>query len=645
MQKKVAILVTKIGDVHREIIKSFRDRLFDYEIAQHCVIEVIEVHSADPLIIERSVYGIIADEFDLIVPIGSRCAVATKKVVSKRRYKTPILFLCVCYPIEDGLIDSFESKDSYITGMVSIPPSNVIPIQLVVKMLPHIDHFVIPYRVGGVNERTDFNAWEMKNYLRSLSRSVSLVPITSENDVETSLDNVMKQGSVIAIPVASMFPCDVSALSRVKEKFDAILLGEGSGKIPHAALFGYKDDIVFMGAKGAEYANKHLFEGVNLRDLPVYQVKTKRLIHFNEDQMAAHGLSCAYAEDILSSIDQAAERCHLPFHYYAVVDYYSAMFGKLFMHGLVQESEKHEADATYGFRHMEGNYYDMDQRNRHILEAMNGAFGSIITLSEEARNTAIRKMVTEKKYFPLLSMLTGSAAYLESQKEALSVLPKEVARASIHLEEYNPLLPLQLLDLINMFRATGPDKLQSVGLVYSADTENVPPRLQSYISCIETYLKAQGRKLIHDGAWNNDAALEKAKAIIAQTDATFLLEDFVRQDLAVNFGPFAHEQGHLVCGVSLPKSDSFPLSYGLQYQSIGMQVFPILNALLHGKQPPQGLLEIAAADAYQPAINAGLCSQLGIEIPDGLGALLAQGVSVDNAIHHFFHTTTEKVMQ
>jgi ABC-type uncharacterized transport system substrate-binding protein len=642
---RVAILTTKLGDIQQEIANVFSERLLEYHnFTKTCEIEVVEVHSSDPFLIERCVRGIIADEFDLIVPIGARCAVATKKEVSKRRYKIPIVFVAVCYPVERRIIKSCTDKEDFITGIRSIPLSSIYPLDILIKEYPHLSHYVIPYRIGGQYDRSDNDAWLMRKHLIKLGRKVALVPIGSSDDVELCIDKYMVQGSAITVPVGSMIASDVDSLTRVAEKYDAVLFGEGGGEIPEGALFGYKEDLSLMSVRGADQA-ADILRGVSPAQIPVYEFESDRYLHFNKDRADKLGIVCPTGEGFLSSIDQAAERCHLPFHYYAVVDYYSAMFGKLFMHGLVQESEKHEADATYGFRHMEGNYYDMDQRNRHILEAMNGAFGSIITLSEEARNTAIRKMVTEKKYFPLLSMLTGSAAYLESQKEALSVLPKEVARASIHLEEYNPLLPLQLLDLINMFRATGPDKLQSVGLVYSADTENVPPRLQSYISCIETYLKAQGRKLIHDGAWNNDAALEKAKAIIAQTDATFLLEDFVRQDLAVNFGPFAHEQGHLVCGVSLPKSDSFPLSYGLQYQSIGMQVFPILNALLHGKQPPQGLLEIAAADAYQPAINAGLCSQLGIEIPDGLGALLAQGVSVDNAIHHFFHTTTEKVMQ
>ena len=240
MKYKIAILITKLGKIHKEIIDSYKTCLTDYDISQECEVTIVEVQSADPSLIQDFVRSIISREFDLIVPIGARCTIAARDETLLYRRKMPIIFCGVIYPIENGIVESLVSKEENITGVSATSPSNTLPLQLVVMANPSIKSFVIPYRIETQTGHAAFEVWRMEGYLRSMGKKVKTISLTQDKTLAETVKPYMNEGVGLTVPVGGMWGADIADLEKLAKKFDAVFFGNIEGAIPKTAIYGYK---------------------------------------------------------------------------------------------------------------------------------------------------------------------------------------------------------------------------------------------------------------------------------------------------------------------------------------------------------------------------------------------------------------------
>ena len=237
MVYKIAILITKMSKIHQMIVNAFKEKLLEHPDSQKCEIEVFEVYGAGPSLIERHVRHIILEEFDLIVPIGTYCALGAVKETSLRRHKTPVIFTAVSHPVDNGIIESWHEKADHVTGVCHEQQPDLLPLEMILIMNPNLFRFIIPYRTMGIDGRNAFKVWKMKKYLKTLGRKVFDVLIEKDDSVEQKIETFIENGDAIAIPAGGMLASDVPSLDAISKKYHAHLFGDASGIIPQTALF------------------------------------------------------------------------------------------------------------------------------------------------------------------------------------------------------------------------------------------------------------------------------------------------------------------------------------------------------------------------------------------------------------------------
>ena len=638
---KVSILVTQVGKVHSAIIDSFEERLREYPQLRKAEIEIVETYSTAPHFIEGKIKSILLVETDLILAIGSCCALAAAEETSRKRHKTPVLFSSVA----PDLVDSICGAGAHVTGSYSRPVSNIIPLQILIRLRPERGRYLVVHREYEQISRLNHEAWKMGKCLRANLKEFSIVSVPLDVDVGELLKDEIEEGVVLISPLGGLSLGDMELLKKVCEERGAEFAASGDNIVPKNSLIGLKASFEVMGTKLAEYTKRILVDKVTPGDLPVSELRDGLGFYHNGKLVGGEGV-IPPTDGVLCSLDDVKDYLNKPQYYYCALDPWTFLFGVRCVRGIQDLAHKHE-DGYYGCSHVELFSPLREDWEQVLLQALDPEYDyqAVTTFDYDVLHDIQKKMLETSTFKPILSIaIADDDAPTMADEPALQSginWPHDKAPiARIRVEPLDMFKPLRRIDEL---RAMCIDKdgnhfgtAKRIGFLYAADPENMPRKLGEYISKLETLLQKQGRQLVHGGAANLHEMIKISHDIIRHTDASFMLERFMRPDAVIDIARYAVKKNHLMCGPGLEDGTLFPIFCGSKTEILGKPYFRCIKGLLSklGLLPDHELF-ISAADRAAFGINPKLCEKIGMYLPQGVHDMLDQGLSVEEAIHQF----------
>jgi putative ABC transport system substrate-binding protein len=228
------------------------------------------------------------------------------KIVAQvtRPSRTPVVFGSASGPVESGIIPSYATPDTHVTGVTSGS------IELVPKRLEMLKE-VLPYvrRVALIGERdADSSAAALKiarDMAPNLDLSVVEFPVSSKEEAIQAAKNITLKEADALFLIPSLHTVgvvgEIAGAARATRLPFAVFQVEHVQK--HGALLSYGSSYFLQGKQAASLADKVL-RGVPPARLPIERPQLHQLI-LNLD--TARDIGVTFSPDVLSRADQLIE--------------------------------------------------------------------------------------------------------------------------------------------------------------------------------------------------------------------------------------------------------------------------------------------------------------------------------------------------
>ncbi len=174
----VAFLIIEGRPFHTEMARLILEQL-NTGVQGIYQMQMIRIRNDEKTITDVVRSVIFKRKADVIICVGELCSLAVKSVISDLFSNLPVLFVGVSDPVSLGLLDSLESKEALMTGIVREKLDNLKLPQSFGFFYPVVQSVLIPYLAS--KPYLVLRVHEIERYLTALGMSVLAMPILERN--------------------------------------------------------------------------------------------------------------------------------------------------------------------------------------------------------------------------------------------------------------------------------------------------------------------------------------------------------------------------------------------------------------------------------------------------------------------------------
>ncbi|MDQ5891042.1 MAG: putative tryptophan/tyrosine transport system substrate-binding protein [Candidatus Dependentiae bacterium] len=228
-------------------------------------------------------------EVDLLITIGARCSISTKKVADEMG-DFPQIFIGVSDSVEQGLIDCFEKPGSNITGVVFEEASVLELARYVAYYYPTVKRILIPYSSTPKSKVIMRHAGEIAQYLSSAGMEAFSVSIGYDYGelMGTIKEYGDKVDGILLLDgcYSSIAQDEISYLCWEKL---LVLIGSNIASIDAGASGAYSGDINQLAVETYKKLRMFWEKNIPLGIMPIKVLKDNRQFTVNVDALRKIG--------------------------------------------------------------------------------------------------------------------------------------------------------------------------------------------------------------------------------------------------------------------------------------------------------------------------------------------------------------------
>jgi putative ABC transport system substrate-binding protein len=258
--------------------------------------------AGDKTRIEEATRLFVADKVDVVYTITNTALKIVAQCTQPSR--TPVVFGSASGPVESGIMPSYATPDTYITGVTSAS-IELIPkrLEMLKEILPHVQ------RVALIGERHADSSTAAFKAAREIAPELDLTliefAISSQEEAVQAAKNITLKDADVLFLIPSLHTVgatrEIAAVARVARLPFAVFQAEHVQN--HGALLSYGSSYFLQGKQAASLVDKVL-RGVPLASLPIERPHLHQLI-LNLD--TAREIGVTFSPDVLSRADQLIE--------------------------------------------------------------------------------------------------------------------------------------------------------------------------------------------------------------------------------------------------------------------------------------------------------------------------------------------------
>ncbi|SEE62276.1 ABC transporter substrate-binding protein [Ruania alba] len=236
-----------------------------------------------------------SDDLDLILAIATPTAQATAQATTE----IPILFTAVTDPVEAGLVDSWESPGSNLTGTSDLNPVEE-QLALLEDLAPDAGSLGIVYSSGEVNSQVQVDLATAA--AETLGLEVQTATVTNSGEVQQAADSL--DVDAYYVPTDNTVVSALESLLQVAESRSVPVIASEGDSVERGAVATYGLDYDLLGRQTGEMAVQVLTEGTAPADIPV---ETQTELSLIVNPAAAERMGIELSEDLLAEADTVIE--------------------------------------------------------------------------------------------------------------------------------------------------------------------------------------------------------------------------------------------------------------------------------------------------------------------------------------------------
>jgi putative ABC transport system substrate-binding protein len=249
---------------------------------------------------------LVSKRVDVILAIGPEAAVAAARATRT----IPIVFCCVAYAVEQGLVHSYANPGGNVTGVAlwTGPELATKLLQIYREIAPDVRRVAAISTPSSVSAVAGGSYREAQSVIRAAARSVGFDyqghEIATAGDLDRVFDDVRQSGAQGLLTYATTTARRLR--HRIADFANRIRLPHASTQadfVEAGALFSYGADMVRTVVQSFEYAGKVL-SGANPAELPVERPAAYELV---VNLRTAAGLGLQVPASILLRADRVIE--------------------------------------------------------------------------------------------------------------------------------------------------------------------------------------------------------------------------------------------------------------------------------------------------------------------------------------------------
>lgn len=227
----------------------------------------------------------VARDCDLILAIATQSALSALQATEET--DIPVVFCAISEPVENGLIDSFESTGGNITGV-----SDKLPVakylELIRALLPEAETIGIVYTTSEPNSIAHLA--QVEELAPDYGFTVESVGITASNELGSACDTLIARG--VDCHMNFTDNTVVQALPLLLQKFDDAnipVFGSEEEQVKNGCLASEGIDYYALGVRTGELAAQ-ILNGTPASEIPAEYI-TETFPTINEEVAARYGIT------------------------------------------------------------------------------------------------------------------------------------------------------------------------------------------------------------------------------------------------------------------------------------------------------------------------------------------------------------------
>lgn len=289
-RKRVALFEPDISPAIEELRNGFTDRIDSYSRGE--VSFKIFNAQGSKMVLRDKMNEILEHDVDLILANGTECALLAKASTLEHELNIPILFVNVPNPHSRGLIKSYASSHSNLTGLISFEDDYTEKAAHIIQLQPLAQRILVLFQPSEHDFRR-FARPEMSRILTAYGRTVHDLSLFNKQDALIQVEKAIQEfnphmivslrdqavmGAIYQIVILAerhsipLFTCDLASISA------GAAIGCGVAE---------RD----IGIEASYRACKMLFEGWEPQYMPMALYKAPYEIRLNRRAMKSQGLA------------------------------------------------------------------------------------------------------------------------------------------------------------------------------------------------------------------------------------------------------------------------------------------------------------------------------------------------------------------
>ena len=306
-KRSVAILVSIEDPLALDLARGVRETLerdaeFDPQIR--------EFHAnGSRTLMRSSIEEAVAQDYDVIVALGSQPAQMAKEVTEKREKNIPVVFAATGDPVRLELVDTPERSGNHLTGVCGLGNAWIAKmIDCFPTLMPGVKRVLIPYDPTGLGGLLESYRNDFERELKSHGMTATCVKVYESNEaVQKVAPYIDDCDVVLTLPDATMTNA-LAGLAKLCEQRQKGLVAQSMGALDKGASMVYGYHTYDVGVLAAAQVRMILEKGIAPTDIPVNPMNDAYRVGIDLSNIDKQGMDKKFDTTVLYVMENAEVR-------------------------------------------------------------------------------------------------------------------------------------------------------------------------------------------------------------------------------------------------------------------------------------------------------------------------------------------------
>lgn len=599
-EARIIVFMTNKGPVQKGVLEGFYSQMKLY--LPHVRVDELDAQGPNDDTIKSWLNELTIEDADLVITIGDRSTTLLIDNFEKRRFPLPVVFCALTQPVMDQVNEHIKNGAHYLSGVFVKPLDNVLPIQLLMRLIQHKRRVLLPYRRDAKGGRVSFEVNQIKKYLED--RSIEVVDIDlCKMKAAGQLRGAVKSADVVVVPEGGLTAIDVQQLADIADVEGVPLFSDGQDAQQRGGIYGFKNDFSYMGVKAADIVSEVLVNQKRPCDIEICEIESSRKLHnIDAESMAKCGVFIA--DDVVASLDEKViKNRELPtaiigMHYINETGYSHGL------HMLTGQLLAQEDDIFYCIWDYNGWWENKDFMRKHIKYVSKKNVEAMVFCDDRMAHLVWKEVHrTGTKFPPMIIVSIEDEVVDEEWHNRAREEGYTIAR--IVLPKPDPIIQLDML-------SESMKELKTLTLFLKCKPETAPLFIENRIEVLREECDKRGITLNVIGGFAYGELIDITNELTpASADAYMFFQDFFCGKVGAFLINRCEEMGVPICAGGISWSQIAPLCYGVDLVKLRQYLVAAINRIVRGEHKKEhDYLTFAHNDIYALAMYDRLCKKL-----------------------------------